>query len=200
MIDDIRKKIKNNKLGILGEYKEASVMILLEETNEDINVIFEVRAKSLRSQPGDICFPGGKKEREESPKETAIRETIEELNLKENEIEIIGELKKFVTPYGLILYPFVGRSHASHINPHKNEVEEVLRVPLKYLLNYNPKLYNLKIGPIDKTGFPFELINGGENYKFREGVLKEYFYIFNGYTIWGYTAMILKEFLEVISD
>ncbi|MGG7162098.1 NUDIX hydrolase [Clostridium ihumii] len=200
MIDDIRKKIKNNKLGILGEYKEASVMILLEETNEDINVIFEVRAKSLRSQPGDICFPGGKKEREESPKETAIRETIEELNLKENEIEIIGELKKFVTPYGLILYPFVGRINASHINPHKNEVEKVLRVPLKYLLNYNPKLYNLKIGPIDKTGFPFELINGGENYKFREGVLKEYFYIFNGYTIWGYTAMILKEFLEVISD
>ncbi|GAA0116263.1 NUDIX hydrolase [Clostridium senegalense] len=200
MIDNIEKIFKNRKVNKMGEYKKAAVMILLQEDNEKLNLIFELRAKTLKSQPGDICFPGGKIEKNESEKDAAIRETIEELNLQEEDIKYIGQMDEFVTPYRLIIYPFIAKTSIRAIEPSEFEVEKIIKIPLDELLKYEPKLYNMKIGPIDKNGFPFELINGGETYKFREGVIEQYFYTFEGYTIWGYTAYILKEFLDIIKS
>ena len=59
---DIITKLKDHKPTILGQenYKEFSVLIPLVEVNGETHVLFEVRSSKLRSQPGDICFPGGK--------------------------------------------------------------------------------------------------------------------------------------------
>ena len=59
-IKDIRNKIKNNKPYINGweRMKRSSIIIPLVERNNEVCILFEVRAKKLNSQPGDICFPG----------------------------------------------------------------------------------------------------------------------------------------------
>ena len=62
MINDVIKKFYNNIPYINGwqKMKRASVAILLVEVEGKLNIVFEVRAKHMRSQPGDISFPGGK--------------------------------------------------------------------------------------------------------------------------------------------
>ncbi len=55
----------------------------------------------------------------------------------------------------------------------------------------------MEIGPINNEDFPYELINGGESYKFKKGIMNEYFYKYNeDIVIWGFTAAIIKEFIK----
>ena len=184
----------------IGEFKESAVMILLMEDEGDLSLVFEVRALKLRSQPGDVCLPGGKVEKDENPKETAIRETMEELNLEREQIEIIGDMDYYISPYGNRMYSFVSILKYGEINPNPDEVHNVFKVPLKFFLEHEPLLYKMEIGPINQEGFPFHLINGGKGYNFRKGYLDEYFYEYNGYIIWGFTAQIVKSFVEVFQS
>jgi len=184
----------------IGEFKESAVMILLMEDEGELSLVFEVRALKLRSQPGDVCLPGGKVEKGENPKETAIRETMEELNLERDQIEIIGDMDYYISPYGNRMYSFVSIIKYGEINPNPDEVHNVFKVPLKFFLEHEPLLYKMEIGPINQEGFPFHLINGGKGYNFRKGYLDEYFYEYNGYIIWGFTAQIVKSFVEVFQN
>lgn len=202
MIDNIKDIFKNRRAMPIGKYKNSAVMILLceDEKNNDINIIFEVRSNNLRTQPGDICLPGGMIEEGESPKDAAIRETMEELNLKKEDIEYIGDMDYFISPYGMFMYPFVSKTKLEKILPSNEEVDHIFTVPLKFFMENTPLLYELEIGAINKEGFPFHLINGGEKYKFRHGKLKEYFYKYDNYVIWGFTAQIIKAFIDIIKQ
>ena len=75
MLDKIQNIFTNREAEIIGQYKKSAVMILLCEDKGKTNVIFEVRSLNLRHQPGDICLPGGKLEKGESPEKASIRET-----------------------------------------------------------------------------------------------------------------------------
>lgn len=191
--------IFNEKIGdIIGKYRTYGVMILLYEEDGETHLILEKRALSLQSQPGDICLPGGKIEDGETPKEAALRETMEELNLKMEDINYIGEMDYFITPYGSILYPFVSAVKSFPSCPSKDEVEELIKLPIDFLINEEPYEYKMKIGPKDYDDFPFHLVNGGKNYKFSGGIMPEYFYNYENYIIWGFTARVLKEFVNII--
>ncbi|MBU3110337.1 CoA pyrophosphatase [Clostridium lacusfryxellense] len=172
-------------------------MILLVEDAEEVSIVFEVRALKLRSQPGDVCLPGGRVELDEKPKETAIRETMEELNLKRDQIEILGDMDYYISPYGNILYAFVAVLKYGEIKPSEDEVDHIFKVPLNFFLETKPLHYNMNIGPLNQEGFPFHLINGGKDYKFRKGYLDQYFYEYNKYVIWGFTAQIVKSFIDI---
>lgn len=200
MVNKLEKIFKNRDSKVIGEFKESAVMILLTEDAEELSIIFEVRAHKLRSQPGDVCLPGGKVELDENPRETSIRESMEELNLKRDQIEIIGDMDCYISPYGNCLYAFVGKLKYGEINPNEDEVDHVFKVPLKFFLENEPLLYRMEIGPINQEGFPFHLINGGKDYKFRKGFLDEYFYEYNNYKIWGFTAQIIKSFIEILQN
>jgi len=200
MINKLGQIFKGRNSKAIGVFKESAVMILLTEEVGELSVVFEVRALKLRSQPGDVCMPGGKLELGENPRETAIRETMEELNLKRDQIEIIGDMDYYISPYGNIMYAFVGKLKYGPINPNPDEVNHIFKVPLKFFLEHEPLLYKMEIGPIKQEGFPFHLINGGKDYKFRKGYLDEYFYEYNNYIIWGFTAQIIKSFIEVLQN
>ena len=77
---------KNYNPKIIGKKREFSVMILIVEENGVQKIVLEKRALTLKSQPGDICLPGGSIDLRETEKEAAIRETIEELNIKSSDI------------------------------------------------------------------------------------------------------------------
>lgn len=200
MIIDINKIFKNRKAGMIGNYKKSAVMILIYEESGRDYIVFEVRSKKLKSQPGDICLPGGRIEANETAKDAAIRETIEELNIKEEDLEYIGEMDYFISPYGSIMYPFVAKLKKMPIEPSWDEVDHIFTVPLEFFINIEPLLYELEIGPNLKEDFPYHFIQGGKNYKFSKGNLKQYFYEYNEYNIWGFTAMIIKNFIDILKS
>ena len=92
MINKVEKIFKDRIPKAIGDFDKSAVMILLVEENEEVSIVFEVRALKLRSQPGDVCLPGGRVELNEDPKETSVRESMEELNLKREQIDIIGSM------------------------------------------------------------------------------------------------------------
>lgn len=198
MLDKIQNIFTNREAGIIGPYKKSAVMILLCEDKGKTNVIFEVRSLNLRHQPGDICLPGGKLEKGESPEKASIRETMEELNLKREDIEFIGSMDYIVTPYNFIIYPFIAKTNKSEIEPNKAEVDHIFKVPLEFFLEDSPMLHELSIIPDPGSEFPYHLIRDGKNYKFRSGKMPEYFYKYDNYIIWGFTALIIKSFVDII--
>ena len=200
-LEEITKKIEKTEKYIDGweTMKRASVAILLTEINGIPNIIFEVRGKNLREQPGDICFPGGKIDENETPKEAIIREIEEELGLYSENVEIIKELDTLIRYNGLIVHPFFGMvKDLSEIKLSENEVEELFYVPIDYLINYNPLKIHSKIKVERADDFPFHLIKQGRNYKFKDGEYISLFYEYKKYVIWGLTAQILNSFFKNI--
>lgn len=200
MMNNLKEIFGNRHSKAIGEFSKSAVMILLVDDEEELSIVFEVRAHKLRSQPGDVCLPGGKVELDENPREASIRETMEELNLERDQIEIIGDMDYYISPYGNIMYAFVGKLKYGEIDPNKDEVHSIFKVPLKLFLENEPLLYKMEIGPVNQEGFPFHLINGGKDYAFRKGYLDEYFYEYKNYVIWGFTAQIIKSFIDVLKN
>lgn len=199
MINDVIKKFNNNIPYVNGweNMKRAAVAILLLESEEELNIVFEVRAKHMRSQPGDISLPGGKIDYKENEKDAVIREVCEELGLSNQDFEIIAPINLLTTHYGLLVHPFVGYiKNIDNININQDEVDHIFLVPLEYLLNNKPRIVESKVIVDRSEDFPYELINGGKKYKFKEGLYRSLFYIYNNYVIWGITALIIEDFLK----
>lgn len=203
MINNIINKFSNNSAYINGwkEMNRASVIIFLAEIDGKINVLFQMRSKIMRSQPGDISFPGGKIEEGESPKEAATRETCEEIGLNKCDFEIISPLNILTTHYNLIIHPYLGYiKDITKIKISRDEVDHIFFVPLEYFINNEPLVINSEIIVKRNKDFPYERINGGENYKFKNGVYKSLFYKYNKYNIWGITAIMLNDFINDLKD
>lgn len=201
-VSHIFERLKDRKPSLLGEnqYFKSSVLLPLIKKDNEVHVLFEVRSMKLRSQPGDICFPGGKIDKEDNtPMHCAIRETKEELGLEESDITSVIPLDYIVADMGRIIYPFVGHiKNPNKIVPNEDEVGEVFTIPLNYLLKNEPDIYkvHLEVKPADN--FPYELIIGGKNYQWRLRSIDEMFYQYNGKVVWGLTAKILYHFLQLI--
>ncbi|WP_156290091.1 NUDIX hydrolase [Oceanobacillus salinisoli] len=199
---DIITKLKGRKPSILGEknYFKSAVLLPLVEIENETHVLFEVRSMKLRTQPGDICFPGGRiDEEDETPKHCAIRETTEELGLKETDITDVIPLDYVVADMGRIIYPFIGHiKNPDKIIPNEDEVGEIFTIPLNYLLQNEPETYKIYLEIKPEDDFPFDLIIGGENYQWQMRHIDELFYKYYGKVVWGLTAKILHHFLHLL--
>jgi 8-oxo-dGTP pyrophosphatase MutT (NUDIX family) len=198
----IYKKLKDRKPSILGHEKlpKYAVLLPLVTINNETHVLFEVRALSLRRQPGEICFPGGRMDKSDiDERHCAIRETTEELGIVESEIEGIIPLDILHTPNGNLVYPFAGRiADMERIKPNTSEVGEIFTVPLSFLLATKPEIHRVHLIVQPEDGFPYDLISGGENYQWQRRNMEQYFYQYNGKVIWGMTARILSHFIELL--
>ena len=198
-INDIKEKLNSKESYINGweKMKRASIIIPLIDINEEVYVLFQVRAKKLKSQPGDVCFPGGKIDKFETPKEAALREIDEELGLKD--VEIIKEMDILIRHDGLIIHPFVAMvKNIDKLDINEDEVEEIFYIPLSYLLEYTPMEVKNKLIIERGENFPYDLIEGGKNYQFKTGEYISTFYQYKDYVIWGITASMLKDFINNI--
>lgn len=203
-LDQIRKKFHNRKPNILGDKHSfnSSVILPLVLKDNEIHILFEVRSMELKNQPGEICFPGGKiDELDENEEFTAIRELCEELGLQFEDTVIIAQLDTLVTPFRGIIYPFVGEiKNPEAITPNMSEVSEVFSVPLSYLLEAEPKKYKMNVHLEPQADFPFDLIPNYKSYRRRTHSVTEYFYFYEHYVIWGLTARILHNFLDIYKE
>jgi 8-oxo-dGTP pyrophosphatase MutT (NUDIX family) len=167
---------------------------------DGIHILFEVRSLELRRQPGEICFPGGRIDAQDLNEEgAAIRETVEELGIMKHEITDVFPLDYMISPYGMILYPYVGYiKNPENIQPNPSEVGEIFTVPLSFLIHNEPEVYRIALKAEPEENFPFDLIPGGVKYNWRSRAIDEYFYRYGNKAIWGLTARILAHFIEII--
>ncbi|NLY77878.1 MAG: CoA pyrophosphatase [Tissierellia bacterium] len=200
-IGDIVKKVKGRIPQPIDIKQEYAVVIPLIDIKGRWEIIYEVRAKTLKRQPGEISFPGGRVEAGESCREAAIRETMEELNIKRENINLIGELDYLVSRDNTTIHSFLAiieNIDIGDIHPAKDEVDHIFTVPVDFFINNEPKLYYIELHPEIDNDFPYNLIPNGKNYDWRIGKYSVYFYNYNNYTIWGYTAKMTKNFIDII--
>lgn len=181
-----------------GEYQKSAVMIPLIEKEDGTHVLFEVRSGRLENQPGEICFPGGRMEHEETPEETALRETMEELLIGQDQLHILGPGDIFISPAGVMIYPYIGRIGGYQGTYSKDEVQEIFTVPLSFFLHRKPQQYNLKVKTVPGPDFPYEMVRGGKAYTWKEGVYQVVFYQYQEKIIWGMTAKIMRAAAELL--
>ncbi|MBD3907174.1 CoA pyrophosphatase [Chryseobacterium sp. Ch-15] len=162
--------------------KFAAVNIVLYLKDNEWHFPLIVRSTNERDRhSGQISLPGGKREElDKDFAETAIRETSEEIGIEKHYVRIIRELSPiYIPPSNFYVYPFISYTKK---NPEfilqQSEAVEVIEFPITSFLNLpdSPEIMALP----GAGGHEVPVIN------------------FNGYIIWGATAMILSEFSQLI--
>ncbi|KZN94840.1 MAG: CoA pyrophosphatase [Bacillaceae bacterium] len=203
-IEDIIKKVKNHNPTIIGMDRLVKFAVLLPfmRINDEVHLLFEVRAKKLKRQPGEICFPGGKVEpTDHDAKHTAIRETSEELGISADMIQHVYPLDYVMTAYGTVVYPFVGMIDPdASLEPNKDEVGEVFTVPFQFFLETKPEIYEVHFRAEPEENFPYESIIGGKKYKWNSPKIEEHFYYYKDKVIWGLTARMIYYFIDMLKS
>lgn len=163
------------------QLRESAVLVPLFVRAELPHALFTRRPSTLRTHAGQISFPGGSRDPEDAtPLHTALRETEEELGIARAQVEILGMLDEIPTITEFRIAPFVGVIPGDGAyRPNPDEIAEVLEVPLPHLLH--------------------EATVRVEQYEVRGKMRDVYFYEWQGHTIWGATARILRDLLTVLA-
>ncbi len=195
-LSGIREKLKDRPVGVIGKRKEYAVLVPLIEKDGEASLLLEVRSKDIR-QPGDVCFPGGRVEEGESFQETALRETEEEIGISASDIEVYGPFDAMLEVNRIRMHTTVGRLPEDWKDKIStdSEVAEIFTVPLRFFKENEPDYYRGRIIQ-DTEGFPYEKHGIDPNYKWRDAWQDLYFWHWEGHTIWGLTAAIIKWFCD----
>lgn len=120
-----------------GSLRPAGVLVPLIERQGDIWVVLTKRTSHLKHHPGQIAFPGGKKEETDADvTAAALREAQEEIGLPIGQVEVLGLLPKHETVSVFSITPVIARIRGDFTRiPEPGEVEEVFEVPLAHLLD-----------------------------------------------------------------
>lgn len=199
-IEKIRKKIKEREPKPIGRHNFFSVVIPVCRFGDELKLLFEVRSGSLKSQPGDICFPGGKIEEGETPADCALREFEEETGIPACRVEIIGQFDTFYGFADYTVYTFIAEIEEASLQymcANKAEVEELFTVPLSFFKENPPKVYEADIIS-DVENFPYEEAGISPNYNWRRSKNILPVYRWQNRVIWGMTARITSWFIEKI--
>ena len=178
--------------------KVSAVLIPLIKKESGYHILFEIRSNKLTHQPGEICFPGGRREPDETSMQAAIRETCEELLVSESDIEFYGPLDYFLSPAGMRIDGYLGELKDYKGQYSKDEVAEIFTVPLEFFQNTKPKRYYNKVNMQPEDDFPFDKVPGGRDYPWARGKYEVLFYEYEEHIIWGLTAKILYYNLKLI--
>ena len=203
--------------GVLGkeEYFNAAVLIPLVLINGEYNFLFEKRATQIR-QGGEICFPGGEFDStvDSSFMDTAVRETIEELAIRKEDISIHGILDTLIGPMGVTVDSFIGTldiASAETLQYDRNEVEKIFTIPVSFFRNNKPEIYHtrIEINPtdIDKNGekvntLPTKELQLPERYSKTWRGRKHNVYVYKTIegVIWGMTSALINEFIHKLKS
>ena len=160
----------------------ASVLLLLYPKDGEYCVLLNKRSQMVEHHKGEISFPGGARDPvDRDPLDTALRETEEEMGIDRSDVAILGEMDEVVTRshfkvnvyVGTIPYPYV-------FNPSVAEIAEVLEIPLTDLN---------------------EPLNHRVETRLDDGVpVTSRSYAYNEHLVFGATAKILQQFLELLED
>jgi 8-oxo-dGTP pyrophosphatase MutT (NUDIX family) len=164
---------------VAPQHRRACVLIPLIRNNASWSILFTRRSENLAAHSGQIAFPGGSVEDDETLERAAIREAEEEVGIPARHVELIGRLDDIITHSGFLVAPFVGviDTPVEYVIQ-ESEVVEVFEVPVESLLDIrNPEV---RYVPFRGKSFP------------------SYFYHSDAHEIWGLTGRMLKAFLDLV--
>jgi len=201
-VKDFEDTFRNREPKSLGSYQYYSVLVPLVEKDGELYVLYEVRAENLRRQPGEVCFPGGRIENNESAEACAVRETSEELNIRPEDIRIIAQMDFLHTYSNFTLYSLLGvidHNVVKEIVVNPDEVKEIFLVPVSFLAENEPEIYCFDVLPNIGPDFPYEKINLSNGYNWRKGRSTVPIYRYGDRVIWGLTARITNHLMDLVT-
>ena len=184
MIEVIKYKLNSSNSEKPSGRPQASVLIAILNYGEYIEspeLIYTQRSGHLSTHSGEVSFPGGKAEDGDvSLFDTALRESNEEMSLNGEDVTMLGKLDYLISRHKIEVNPFIATVDKPQDLEANEEIQEIFTVPLSFLLD--PK--NIKRESIERQGSVWEVPTWSlKNQK-----------------IWGLTAMITVNFLNVCFD
>jgi 8-oxo-dGTP pyrophosphatase MutT (NUDIX family) len=206
-IDDVRQALAAPLPGVNGQRKmapqprageidrwakpddcrEAGVLLLLYPHTSngraaELHLALTRRTEYPGVHSGQISLPGGRREGRESRRAAALREAMEEVGVRPDRLELIGQLSPLYTPpSNFCIYPYVAFSNnRPDFQLEPQEVAELLEAPLSLLMS--PAIRREEIWHFEKYG-----------------PRRVPFFDIDGHKVWGATAMILGEFLALLN-
>ena len=182
MLNQVEERLQNYQPRTIdAQLPEAAVLIPITNASEP-ELVFTRRATHMSTHSGEVAFPGGK--RDPSDKDlvhTALRESFEEIALPPETVRIIGQTGSVISRFGLVVTPIVGIIEAdTPLQANMAELDRIFKVPLRYFL--------------DKENLTFN------HWKMRNQDYMMPSFYYGEYLIWGLTAVMLVEFLNITLD
>ncbi len=160
--------------------RDAAALVLLYPKHGIAHMVLTVRTDDLPTHPGQVSFPGGGLQNDETTVEAALREGWEEVGIVPSQVEVLGLLSPLHIPVsGTILHPVIAVCPDRPVlRPQESEVARALEVPVHDLCAAERVLEETRV-------------LGGQRYRVP-------YFLVDGAKVWGATAMVLAEFLYVI--
>ena len=160
----------------------AAVLLVLYPKDGEYCILLQKRSENVEYHKGEISFPGGAKDKEDRDSlDTALRETEEEMGIRREDVTILGELDEVATSSAFLVSVYVGIiDYPYSFKPNYHEVAEILEVPTAALQDPD----NLRV----------------ESHWDNGQLTTSYAYAYDQHLIFGATARILQQFLELLRN
>jgi len=179
---DFERVAAHEPIVVDDQPREAAVVAPLIVRPDDEATLFTKRADHLSDHPGQMSFPGGGREPEDDDLlDTALREAEEEVGLDRRAVHVVGRLDDIRTVSEYSVRPYVARIPDRQYHPSDAEVAEVVVLPVAGLVDHG----NYESERRDHPHY---------------GEIRLHFFYVDGYTVWGATARMLVQFLELATD
>jgi len=173
-----REKVCIDEAGLA----RAAVLIPIFKKDGEYHLILTRRTHHVGSHKGQISFPGGRQEPGEAPLSAALREAEEEMGIQRKDVRILGELDDMCTlSSDFCIAPFVGLiPYPYPFKVSDQEIDEVIELPLAALLDENKFREEVQ----ERNGRPLHVC----------------FYEHGKHVVWGATARILKQLMDLVAQ
>lgn len=163
------------------DFRPAAVLAPIQERPDGDHLILTLRAENLSSHSGQVAFPGGSVDPEDDGAvATALRETEEEIGVDPGDVRILGQLDQVVAGYNFLVTPFVGLiPYPYEFRPDPRETAEVFSVPVAALLRQEALTLDFRLSRRSEPIYHFQ---------------------YEEWDIWGATARMVKQLLELVYD
>lgn len=178
------QRFDSTKFNWDSDLQYSAVLAPFMYHESELKLIFTKRSIYLERHKGQVSFPGGFVEKDDKdPVDTALRETFEEIGLKEHQVQVLGIMPPYNSSTGFIIFPVIGfLKDMNGLLKNGAEVEKVFCIP-----------YNWLSDPENSNLMDFKTQDGN--------VSKVWFYKeFEGELLWGITAKIVRDFIDLIKN
>jgi 8-oxo-dGTP pyrophosphatase MutT (NUDIX family) len=184
MLDQLLHRMRGYSPHILQadkNYPEAAVLVPITRS-DDPEVVLTLRASGLSTHGGEVAFPGGRRDPEDADLvATALREAEEEIGLPPGLVEVVGPLSTLVSRHGIQVTPYVGVvPDFVEYKPNDGEIAAVFAVPLDFFRS-DPRETTHRIDYLGRSWYVPS-------------------YRYDDYKIWGLTAIMLVELVNLMFD
>ncbi len=181
---DIKERLKAREPGIIEDagLRPAAVLMPLFEKHEEWHMLFTLRSPDLPTHQNQISFPGGQIDEGEDALHAALREAEEELGIRPEDVEVIGRLDEIITITRFRITPFIALiPYPYTFRVSEDEIAEVIEIPLNSFMDP-------------------EIFRRDDSWRYEGKPYPVYYFTVGRHTVWGATARILKQFMELVMD